>query len=52
MLVAMQVLTKRIITPLLSTPMADGFKVLFDKSQEKLAEKNSDERKEVEIATA
>ena len=36
--IAMQILTKRIITPLIATPMASGFKKKFEESEAKKAE--------------
>ena len=41
-LVGMQVVTKRVIVPLLSTPMADNIKVMFDKAQGKHKEENQE----------
>lgn len=50
-LISMQVITKRIIVPLLSTPMASIFKKVFDKPKNE-EEKETDKNKQLQIANA
>ena len=48
--IAMQILTKRIITPLIATPLASVFKKKFEEADAKKAEKANDKTKEVAVA--
>ncbi len=53
-LIGMQVVTKRVVVPLLSTPMADNIKVMFDKMQgkDKENEEITENKEELQIACA